>query len=135
MPYIVTRETKLQSFHFRVVHRIVPCNKWLCDITILHTNKCNFCENIDTIQHFLYECNCLKLFWESFFRWWNRISPVKLENIVDMNELRECILFGFPGDEDIIVALNYCTLIAKYFIYIQKLVKQNSPTDFYDFLV
>ncbi len=135
MPYIVSRETKLQSFHFRVVHRILPCNKWLCDITILDTNICNFCDNIDTIQHFLYECNCLKLFWQNFFRWWNRISPVKIENIVNINELRECILFGFPGDEDIIVALNYCTLMAKYYIYIQKLVKQNSPTDFYDFLV
>ncbi len=29
--YICTRETKLQSRQFKIVHRIIPCKKWLHD--------------------------------------------------------------------------------------------------------
>ena len=34
MSFMVTRETRLQSFQYRILHRIIPCNKWLFDITI-----------------------------------------------------------------------------------------------------
>ncbi len=33
--------------------------------------------------------------------------------------LNECIIFGFPGDSDVIEVLNYCLLYTKYYIYIQ----------------
>ncbi len=29
--------------------------------------------------------------------------------------LNECIIFGFPGDSDVIEVLNYCVLYAKYY--------------------
>ncbi len=39
------------------------------------------------------------------------------------------MLFGFPGENKIFKVINFCILIAKYYIYIQKLI------DFYDYLV
>ncbi len=37
-------------------------------------------------------------------------------------------LFGFPGNSDDDIALNYCILYAKYFIYREKLNNQNMLT-------
>ena len=135
LTYCITRETKLQSFQYRIIHRILPCNKWLNDIKILESNICNFCDEIDTIQHFLIECKCLDQFWDSFSLWWNRMSPVTIENMIDLSEFKECVIFGFPGNEDIVTVLNLCVLLAKYCIYIQKIVKNRSNIDLYDYLV
>ncbi len=44
------------------------------------------------------------------------------------------ILFGYPGEEDIIHILNYCMLLAKYFIYTNKL-NGNNTLDLYSYLV
>ncbi len=32
--FIVLRDTKLQSFQYRIIHKIIPCNKWLHTIKI-----------------------------------------------------------------------------------------------------
>ncbi len=34
LPFHTVRDTKLQSFQFRLLHRIIPCNKWLNTIKI-----------------------------------------------------------------------------------------------------
>ncbi len=38
------------------------------------------------------------------------------------------MLFGFPGENKIFKVINFCILIAKYYIYSNKI-------DFYDYLV
>lgn len=52
-PYQVTRDTKLQASHFRVIHRFLPCNKFLHNMHIRRDDNCNFCQESDTIEHFL----------------------------------------------------------------------------------
>ncbi len=44
------------------------------------------------------------------------------------------MLFGLPGESKIFKVINFCILIAKYYIYIQKLINSNK-IDFYDYLV
>ena len=34
MPFKIIRETKLQSFQYKIVHRTIACNKWLANIKI-----------------------------------------------------------------------------------------------------
>ncbi len=41
--------------------------------------------------------------------------------------------FGFPGNSNDILTLNFCILYAKYYIYIQKLSNSNK-IDFLNFL-
>ncbi len=43
------------------------------------------------------------------------------------------MLFGFPGENKIYKVINFCILIAKYYIYIQKLINSNKIY-FYDYL-
>lgn len=42
-PYKTALDTKLQAFYFRVVHRFLPCNRFLSNIRIKRDDWCSFC--------------------------------------------------------------------------------------------
>lgn len=42
-PYKAVRDTKLQAFHFRIVHRFLPCNAFQKKIRIRRDDQCSFC--------------------------------------------------------------------------------------------
>lgn len=46
------RETKIQAFQFRLLHKILPCNKYLKDIRVKSSDSCSFCDLQDTLVHF-----------------------------------------------------------------------------------
>ncbi len=53
-------------------------------------------------------------FWKYWFKWWTNISELDISNF-DHHE--ECVLFGFPDENKIFNVINFCILIAKYYIY------------------
>ncbi len=61
------------------------------------------------------------------------VEKKKKINIKNHNNLEECIIFGFPDNDDNTKVLNHCILLAKYHIYIQKL-KDNDNIDMYAYL-
>ncbi len=86
---------------------------------------------VDNLIHFFIYCENTKQFWTSFYKWWTNISEFNIER----NEIfEECTLFCYPDEEDIIQILNYCMLLAKYFIYTNKLNSNNTP-DLYSYFV
>ena len=121
IPYIVARETTLQSLQYQILHRFYPCNavlgKWYKD----HTNLCENCNQEDNIEHYFYKCLLVQVFWNSFNNWWLGITNVNLN--IQMFD----ILFGIanPFKHDILDSLNYCILFAKLFISKQKKGKQD----------
>ncbi len=52
LPFSITRDTKIQSFQFRITHKIIPCNKWLQIIKIKNNAVCNFYDEDDDKLHF-----------------------------------------------------------------------------------
>ncbi len=42
------------------------------------------------------------------------------------NNLEECVLFGFSGNDNLTQVLNYCMIYTKYYIYIQRLFDNNN---------
>ena len=40
-PYIYSRETKLQPFQYKIINRIINCNKKLFDMKIKHSPVCS----------------------------------------------------------------------------------------------
>lgn len=131
LSFNITRETKLQSFQYKIIHRIIACNKWLYNIKIKQSGKCSFCDCEDSIQHFLITCDSAYNFWEHWFNWWQNTSDLDIKN---HEHTEECILFGYPGHSDLIAVLNYCVIVAKYFIYIEKMLGKNQM-DFYKYLI
>ncbi len=75
----------------------------VCDKKIKSDSGCNFCNNVDDLIHFFMHCENTEQFWTSFYKWWNNISEF---NIGRNYIFEECILFGYPGEEDIIQILN-----------------------------
>ncbi len=61
--------------------------------------------------------------WCYWFNWWENLSGI---DIRDSQVIEECILFGFPLNNDVMHVLNFRTLYAKYYIYTQLLFNNNT---------
>ncbi len=53
-PFKCCRDTNIQSFQFRIIHRIIPCNQWLKNVMIKKSEQCNYCGDTDDSCHFFY---------------------------------------------------------------------------------
>jgi len=49
LPYSCCSETGLQSFAYKIIHRVIPCNKWLHNQQVIDTEICNYCIKIDDL--------------------------------------------------------------------------------------
>lgn len=120
IPYISARDTKLQAFHFRVVHRFLPCNRFLKNIRIIDNDTCSFCNDSDTIEHFLFKCPAVKSFWRQVTAWFERESDINLTVSL------RTFLFGIPTKAPQSKVINFLLLFSKFFIYRQKLFHKGS---------
>ena len=134
MSFTATRETKLQTFQYKLIHRVIPCNDWLYTIRIKDSNKCIYCstDTIDNLSHFFVYCKNVQQFWMNFICWWNRLSDVKIQP--DLDNILKIIFFGLHIQHDSISVLNHCLIIAKFYIQRQRLFHDNN-IDFHAFLV
>jgi hypothetical protein len=112
-----TKDTKLISFNFRLIHRIIATNDFLKRINILDDNKCTFCkrEN-ESIEHLFYDCNITSQFWYSFIEHFAPSCP----NIVHLSK-KETLL----GNEQLDSLCNFLLIFAKYYIYTCRFNMQN----------
>lgn len=116
-PYLATRESRLQSFQFRIIHRTIPCNKYLCNIRIKQEDFCSFCDvpTTDTLQHFFFSCHKTSTFWNSVCHWLSTQANFQVN--IDEREF----LFGVHRSIPQSRMTNFLTLLAKHFIFRQKL--------------
>ncbi len=132
LPFRITRETRLQTFQFKIIHRLITCQKKLHEMKIVENNLCLYCHDIDDLKHFFLYCEKSHQFWNSFFNWWNTLGDITISP--DYESLEECIVFGFQSKGEIFDVINYCILLGKYYIYCQKIHKNNA-IDFYEYLI
>ncbi len=60
-------------------------------------------------------------FWSNSNDCMVRLGINNTKYIREESYIHESILFGFPGNSDDAIAINYCMLYAKYCIYLKKL--------------
>ena len=120
----VVRETKLQSFQFKLIHRIITCHKKLYDMKIKASPQCSYCDEIDDTSHFFFHCPNVRNLWYLFFQMWNGIEyhRVNFPNYPDVYD----ILFGIKNMNDGHEVLIFCILHIKYYIYKQRLFHDNT---------
>ena len=128
-PYTCSRETKLQSFQYKVIHRIIPCNKWLFNLKVSQSPYCIKCtaNAVDDINHFFIECSALENFWVKLENWWNRTATYQVK------VSSKHIIFGLYYDNNFYKTINYVILLAKWYIYRQSYLEKK--VDLYGFLV
>ena len=61
--FIDNKETKLIQMQWKILHNIYPTNILLQKIGIKHSEKCDFCEETDVVEHTFFRCERLKPFW------------------------------------------------------------------------
>ena len=129
-PFISCRSTKLQSFQYRLLHRVITCNHWLFKACIKPSPLCDHCQADDTIEHFFLKCENVKLFWQRFKLWWDRIAKGNYI-LIDALGDRE-ILFGISVSKKHFV-INQILIFAKKCIHDCKLVGES--VSFFTFLI
>ena len=81
--YSTIKDTKLKSFQFKVLYNLIPCNWYLNKIGKSETERCNACNQVDDITHYLIDCPNTKIIWQQLSRWWIEVTneEVKLSNM------------------------------------------------------
>ena len=126
--FIVCEETYLQSFQYKIIHRIFPCNYWLNIIKIKDNAICENCLTEDTLSHYFVKCLQVQPFWHQLCNWWSKLYNASFY----FNEMT--VLFGVRITTEESLLFNYILIIAKWFIYATKRVNCNTNVDFFKFL-
>lgn len=114
--YKITRETKLQSFMYKVLHRVIPCNNYLKQIRIKEADWCPFCDGTDTVTHFLFTCAKVRPFSSAVCLWFSQADNLYLDRLTP-----EEFMWEIDRSAHRASVVNTITLMVKYYIYRQKL--------------
>ncbi len=129
IPYKIIKEPYLQSFQFKILHRIINCGEKLYQWKIVNDDKCNYCtESIDTIEHHFFYCPESKLFWNRVEEWMK--SNIEIEYNFTVCE----VIFGIPFKVNHIALqiINFILLLGKW--YMNKIKTEGKVLYFISFL-
>ena len=105
-----TKDTNFIWFHYRLLHRILPTQKYLYYMKLTNSPLCNFCnEEEDTFLHAFFECEHVNDFWNNVKDWVNQNTNN------DIHLSKSDIIFGKLGSHH--NALNIILLICKTYIF------------------
>ena len=67
LPFSCVKETKIQCFQYKLLHRILPSNKFLYQIRYMDNPNCSFCGNEDeTLEHLFFQCQHVFGLWACY---------------------------------------------------------------------
>ena len=127
-----TKSTKLIAFNFKFLHRRLSTNNFLKKIGLVNSEKCTFCQReTETLVHLLWECPKIQSFWISLSLWLQSCKIVEKETLLELGTVSALGLN--PDRSKYKLQINFCCLLAKYYIWICK-HKEFPPklNDFYD---
>ena len=112
----VTKNSKLQWFQYRIIHRILGTNNFLSKINLSTPDKCSFCSNeTDTVDHLFWSCQKTARLWEQLNQWIFENTEIELP--LNLNN----VLFGIVNLTDKNLVRNLVILLSKFYIYRTKL--------------
>lgn len=114
--FSATRETKLQSLQFRILHTIISCGVHLRQLRIRETDECHFCKQRDSIIHFFFHCRIVQAFWRQVSTWFRNSVEFYLDSLTPKE-----FMFGLPKQCHKSGMINYILMQVKFYIYRQKL--------------
>ena len=100
----VSKETKLEEFQFKLIHRIVVTKRELFKYGIKADDECCFCGDKDSIDHTFIDCPFTETFIQKVIHWFNTTNKSQISSTI------EEMLFGISGnsyDNSITRKLNY----------------------------
>jgi hypothetical protein len=112
IPFSVTKDTKLQDFQYKLIHRILITNPVLYKCGLKETELCTFCtETKESLVHIFWKCNYVRNFWLSISNFL-KICCLSLPfNAKD-------IILGLTEHSSAQGTINNVLIILKYYIYV-----------------
>ena len=118
LPCLITYNTYIQSFQYKILNNVLFLNKKLHTFGIKPFPLCSFCNLFDeTPYHIFYECNRVKYLWSDLVKWF----PNKL---ILPTLTQQATIFGFLDsiNNDSIFENNACLgnhilLTLKLYVY------------------
>ena len=112
IPYYACHESKLQSFQYSVLHCFVNCKHNLFLWNQIESDRCNNCQNVDSVEHFFYYCDTVKQLW--YFV--KNLIYMTFQIKFDYTVLE--ILLGIPCKRNTVMCvINFVILFGKKYIY------------------
>lgn len=118
--YRTVKETKLQSFQFKVIQAITPCRKYLRQLRLADDDLCTHCGVSEDLFHFFFECQLVRNFWSSICAWLAREANIHLYNITT----KEAVL-GMDDTSTEGRITNFILLHFRFFVHRQRLFHDN----------
>ena len=113
LPCIVTVNTRLRVFQYKVLNNALYLYKHLYISKLRDTKLCSFCSWEDeTIFHLFANCSKSKTLWNSLKEFF--------KDIINLPSLTtQSAIFGFlQTDQELFLILNYLLLLFKYYLYV-----------------
>lgn len=119
LPYKITRETKLQSFQYRILHRLITCKKYLHTIRMQEDDTCDLCGEQDSITHFFILCPAVHDFWTNLSDWCQTYLDLRLTALTKTEKILG--ILDTQGNSTRFKQINWILLTAKFYLHRQKL--------------
>jgi len=117
LPHTITKDTHLKLLQYRLEHRILSTNTFLCKIKIKQDDKCTFCKLVpETLIHLFWFCPIIQKFWQSLTDWLKK----ECIHIRHFNLTITDIIFQIHDKKRADEVLNIIILLAKQYIYRMK---------------
>jgi hypothetical protein len=117
IPFSVTKDTKLQNFQYKLVHRILITNSFLYKCELKETELCTFCtetkESLVSILHYLWGCPVAKRFWTLFNIWFSSALDLEVFELTP----KETVLGIFSDESSLQKIVPFLFLVARNYIH------------------
>ena len=115
----VTMQSKVQEFQYKLLHRILPTNKFLKMCNIVESDQCYFCSHaVETLSHIFFDCIHIRALWDELCDW--------LDPYIDFTPYckKPIIMIGanLPENNTLV---NHILFLVKRYIYVTKCVENN----------
>ena len=110
----VTNDTKLRWFQARLIHRILPTNRFLFLCKIKESPLCTFCNTEEeTLRHLFWDCPMVAQLWKKF----EKIIHENCETCAHLKFSEKLIIFGAVKNVSTDKVMDFLIVLGKIFIY------------------
>ena len=95
-------------FQFQLLHRTIMTNRKLYQFNLRDNEECDYCGEVETISHLLYNCKYIQQIWNLTIEW---LTPLVRDEIY---QDKQSILLGNSKNT---ILINYVFIILKHEIY------------------
>ena len=116
-------DPKLREFQYKQLNFIINTNLLLKRKNIVESEKCESCQENETVYHLFYECPVVQTFWSSVSQFWSDIYLTKID-IEENKKLKLSKKDVILGNLKFCNILNYIIVLGKFFIFTSKNVEK-----------